>query len=373
MKMRPTLLALPLLFSNVFAATDIGGIKLHSQIPAAQVKALKTDLAYLYKTPVKKADKEFLSISNMLVGDGPHMHNWVLNRVRYVIDEKYDFEDENNFYGVENYKFPSTPLPDAFSSVLTDGEKKNEVKTIMSNMGAAFYLLGKKENIMIGIKFDDEVAFAPSPRAGILQIGEGLFDADFLLNKNPLASANSVSRLGTLFHEARHSDGNSKHTGFIHVNCPAGHAYANAAACEISGNGSYTVGALSLRHLAQNCASCSAVEKRILNAIIADSFSRIIDEVTHKRSTLEQQILLLSNAKVAMTVLAVASSDEAEKKKITEEISAIDRAITILKAELEVVKTQTADAEPRMLDATPEGDYKVLTVKESMDLMKKAQ
>ena len=363
---RLAVLSLTLGLSTASLAADFGGISFHSQVPEEQTNALIKDVSYLYQTPVISSDEEFVSMTGLAQNDGPNMHNWLLNRVKYVVGESFELT-EANIVVRPFHRFPSTPLPDAFSAM----EGTEEVTTVMSNIGSAIYLVGKKENLLFGIRFDGDKLYAKSTRVGILQVGKGLFLERFRIHPDLNAPSNSVSRLGTLFHEARHSDGNSKHTGFLHVTCPTGHPYEGHAACETSSNGSYSLGALAERNLLKNCSACSDQEKTALSASVADAFNRVIDlDLYSKKLTLESRIRVTEG----VIKMFIAQKDSSVSPEIAEifqkEIEKLQNEIALLKEELLALK----DVKPVVLPLDPnaEGDFKVISLKDSMKAMKKS-
>jgi hypothetical protein len=116
-----------------------------------------------------------------------------------------------------------------------------------------------------------------SPRVGIIQVGEGLFLERFRIQPKQIeAPANSIARLGSLFHEARHSDGNGASLGFGHAVCPAGHPYGGQNSCDRNRNGPYSVASAILKILLRECRDCSVEEKESLRVRILDYSSRII-------------------------------------------------------------------------------------------------
>lgn len=357
-------LTLAATLTPAFAAEEFGGLKFHSSIPKNQIEALKVDLRYLYQNPLTKADQQFLAVAQVQVGDGPNLHNWIINRVRYVVGESFQL-DNRNVIQQKYDSFPNTPLPDSFSAI---NGGNGSVKTVMSNLGAAVYLYGKKEKVLYGVRFDGESVFARSTRVGLLQVGEGLFFKEFLLNPNPLAPANSISRLGTLFHEARHSDGNSKHTGFLHFTCPEGHPYANYAACEVSSNGSYTVGALSERHMLANCSACSEKEKNILAAKVVDSFNRII-HISPFAADLANQINAFKGIITQYEAMLPKANPE-QKKLIETELARIKAILPQLEAQYKVAAAKPAA--PQALDPRPEGAIKLISLPGSMQMMNRS-
>jgi hypothetical protein len=166
--------------------------------------------------------------------------------------------------------------------------KKRKVQTVMSNVGAAIYLSGKSSNLPLLLRVPG-VGRIPvtSPRVGVIQVGSGLFpelssgsssgsDDSSGFGLAPSSQARRASRLGTLFHEARHSDGNGKSLGFAHAICPVGHDYEGFNACDRNVNGPYLVGAMLTYHLRNNCSGCSSREQEVLALETLDGLSRII-------------------------------------------------------------------------------------------------
>ena len=357
-------LTIALTMSSSYAAEHFAGIEFHSSVPKEQVNALKADLTYLYKTPVTKTLPAFATMSGITKMDGANMHNWLLNRVKYVVGETYELTDANVVVK-RFHTFPNTPLPAGFESAVGT----EEVTTIMSNLGAAVYLIGKKEKMLFGLRLDDNNVYAKSPRTGILQVGRGLFLERFSINKDLLSNANSISRLGTLFHEARHSDGNSGHTGFMHAICPEGHGYAGHAACESSNNGPYSLGAVSEIQMIQNCTTCSTQDKSILTTRAADSLARIVDV------DLATQIHRLKTAIASADELLKAYEDLATK---------YPDKVHLIEAEMNKVKRKKAEYQARLaslekvkpsiasLDPKPEGDFKEISLKDSMKTMERS-
>lgn len=364
------LLAATLTVSSAFAASEFGGFKFHSSVPSDQIATLKNDITYLYKNPNTKPDKDFFAFAEITKGDGPELHNWLINRVRYIVGEKFQLTEEN-VITVEGYKFPSTPIPDAYSQ-MTLGAEVNEVKTVMSNMGAAYYLMGKTLKTLLGLNFDQEQVMLTSPRIGLLQVGEGLFFKDFQISQNEKSVANSVSRLGTLFHEARHSDGNSKNTGFLHVICPAGHPYAGYAACEVTRNGSYTIGGLSERYMVENCTACTTQERNILIARIADSFNRVVAVDTKTtieaiQKQIETYYVIISSYRIMINRDA---SSEAKVAKYNAEIVKIQAIINQLEQDKKNISSKPQP--PKMMDSTAEGKWTPVYIMQSVNMMEKS-
>ena len=167
------------------------------------------------------------------------------------------------------------------SEKIIDSEEEN--LTVMTNIGTALYFNGKTKHQLLSFNLatgflKSSSILINSPRAGIIQIGAGLFDRRFNINNNNIGSvANSINRLGTLFHEARHSDGHGESLGFAHAVCPKGHDLEGLNACDESLNGSYSVGAKAVNEMIDACQDeCSARELEILKLTVLDSYNRVL-------------------------------------------------------------------------------------------------
>lgn len=364
--------------SSAFGAEEFGGLKFHSTVEKKQVESLKNDLRYLYKSPIESADADFLKVAQLNVGDGPNMHNWLLNRIRYIYGEKFTF-DQKDMIVIEG-KFPNTPVPEFPDSTKSDGPKSRpeekpeaaKAVTVMSNMGSAFYVIGKMNKAFIGFNFDGEKVFVKSPRTGILQVGEGLFHERFLFNKDVNHVSNSISRMATLFHEARHSDGNSKHTGFMHALCPVGHRMVGNYACEASANGPYSIGALSQKHMLKNCKTCSTREKTALAAGVADSFSRVI-EVPFDHQVKDYRTVIKNYKEIAKVFKTLADNAQSEddKAKFYAEVIKIDAESDRLNYGPNASNI-TYKMKARPLDPTFEGIFTPVSLQESTKIMERS-
>lgn len=116
-----------------------------------------------------------------------------------------------------------------------------------------------------------------TPRVGILMIGPAILNPSLSPNPHqPTAISNSFHRAKTLFHEARHSDGNGYRIGFQHETCPAYHTYEGDYACDDNSNGPYTIGALTLSYMIAVCGSdCSYYETYAMQLTVADNLDRV--------------------------------------------------------------------------------------------------
>jgi hypothetical protein len=245
-----------------------------------------------------KAKPATLRTMNLVSLNSTSATDWLNQRVNYIVSENalsaFNLLVNRVLY-VErtDVDFPNsdiTPYSSEQVAQINEAVADNGASfTVMSNIGAALYMGGKTERQVYGMKVSrgflhkSERVLVTSPRAGIIQIGEGLFSPELTINQqNEEALANSIFRLGTFFHEARHSDGNGKSLSFVHALCPPNHDYEGQPACDENLNGPYTIGALMMTEMAKTCdINCSEKDKQALAMIILDSANRIL-KTTHK-------------------------------------------------------------------------------------------
>ena len=176
---------------------------------------------------------------------------------------------------------------DAFKRLRRKPAATSSHATVVAlNMGTQLWLgaLAAAEPA-VQFQFADRWVDVTSSRVGIIQLGPGYGDK----------LANFV-RMGTLIHEARHSDctggitrdeiamlsrpgGSSPATcGHEHVLCPDDmKELVNKAACDDRPWGAYAVGWIYNLEVALNCVNCSASELQIAKVAALDSRSRLLD------------------------------------------------------------------------------------------------
>lgn len=340
-----------------------GGIQIHSSVPREQEEGLKGDIKYLFNSSHKNIDQNFLQITGLIQVSGPILHNWLINRVRYVVGENFDLD--KNVEGYRGFKYPKNLTP------TSSGPNQQNTVVVMSNLGGALYMFGKGQDLLMRLNIDGDRIFLNSPRAGVLQIGEGLFHPKAQLNSNLHSSANSIQRIGTLFHEARHSDGNGKSLAFGHEMCPEGHALAYNFACEKVANGPYSVGALTIKQFLANCSDCSELDKALLQLRIADSLGRILYP-DHKVEIEAYKKAIQSHENIIqgyVNKLAVAKT-QSEKDKINTEIKR-QRDVVVQYNTLITSREKDSKIAP-MADARPEGPVKDVPLATSKAIMERS-
>ncbi len=274
---------------------DGGKLTVAKDVPEKQYKILEADIFYLKSTPITQGDFQLQELLKLNTLSGSTLENWMTERVQYIVSQSFDIQ--SSLYAKKvGYSFehagddPVVNVPTKNPGQGTN-QSGNVVKTIMTNLGGAVYFAGKKLNTLLGVKIPGVgKVILTSPRVGLLQVGEGLFGMPRNMAGTRIDSpAATIFRLGILFHEARHSDGNGKTLGFFHAICPVGHEYEGYGACDRSLNGPYTVGALTTQALAQSCKTCSVAEREALKLVYLDYFNRVILEEKPTAEQVEQK------------------------------------------------------------------------------------
>jgi hypothetical protein len=290
--MKKILVSTLLVASAVLNTSTASDIMLSKSIKPELRNKINSDLTVIENFKFAgKANPITLNVMGLSALNAATATEWLNQRVHYVISEKalsvFNLLVKRViFVETKNVDFPNADI----APYSTGGVNAEEGFTVMSNIGSALYYAGKKERQVYGMKVSrgllhkSEKVAVTSPRTGIIQIGEGLFAPELTVNKeNEEALANSIFRLGTFFHEARHSDGNGSSLGFMHAICPAHHDYEGQPACDENLNGPYTVGALMMAEMAKSCddSTCTEKDKQTLKLLVLDSANRIMT-ITHK-------------------------------------------------------------------------------------------
>lgn len=244
------------------------GIVLDSSVTQNQRSLIEQDLLNLKEVYISSTPKNELEIIGVENFYGEDLLNWLLERVKYVAGETFDYGNQAFIIDDHGYN------PQIF--------EQSKLVMVMSNIGAGLYRYGKINSLLIGINIAGQEFEIKSPRSGIIQIGEGLFDSVLVSGPNPSSLANSFLRLHVFFHEGRHSDGNGNNAAFPHESCPSWHDYSGYYACDNNLNGPYTIGAITLKNFVMACVGCSNTEIQTMKAIQADSEYRILPGSTYK-------------------------------------------------------------------------------------------
>jgi hypothetical protein len=373
--MRKRLLLFLALSMSAQASEQFGGVFFDTSVEQVQINALKKDLVYLYNTPQKHIDQDLLFLGGLKTGQGPELHNWMINRLKYIVGEDFDLT-ANTYMVKKPVVYPNTPLP--LPKVkpklpYANFKSANKVNSfvVMSNPSGGFYVQGKKKKRLLFTKLDGARAVISSPRVGLVQVGQGLFRDRDKLGKNTNAPGYAIYRLSTLIHEGRHTDGSGVDIGFRHDYCPLGHPFENTNACESAGNGPYTVGTLAKRQLLRNCTNCTTAEKTFLLSSIADGFSRLLrpdggSNVVDLEKEIENHQMIYNTYEKHLGLSKIAS----EKAKITKELAGLQKKITTKKAQITALVS--SPKRTQIINPTPEGYFKTISLKDSQLLMQRS-
>lgn len=254
------------------------GIRCSKTVPKDQCKLLDKDLAILKTLHIDDSQQEVPRLFKT-TASATNYEAWLADRVNYIVPEDFDFAKSITVLQ-NHYIYPNSIMPDIEIGKTTENAAPTKGPiTVMSNIGSALYFAGKQSSSLIGVDLPGiGVVPANSPRIGLIKIGAGHFRP--LLHKsgetNFDTQANSLNRLSTFFHEARHSDGNGKSLGFFHAICPEGHHLAGYNGCDRNLNGPYTIEATFLKTVVNNCEACSEPEKEALRNLYMDSYGRVL-------------------------------------------------------------------------------------------------
>ena len=261
-------------------------IILSSKIKNVYKSKIERDLDVLNNINFQTAHPKTLQIMELTNLVSSSASKWLNERVKYIVEEEALsteklFSRKTLYIEETNVSYPN--INSIINSTLSTS-KTTDSYVLMSNLGAAIYLKGKSLNTLYSLKisngnFKSKIKVKiDSPRSGVIQIGEGFFQRGLTINnENENAISNSINRLATIFHEARHSDGNGPSLAFAHSICPNGHDYAGEYACDENLNGPYIIGALMNLEMLKSCEdNCSARENETLKIIALDQIQRIM-------------------------------------------------------------------------------------------------
>ena len=285
------------LISNVQANLDTM-IRVSKKVPLKQRNILEKDLKRFKELHFNRPNERTLKALGLDQFDSDLAFKWLTDRVKLIVAPD-EIKDDLSNLTFQNKHYNNLPLPrfDQYNFWLPEPPSIKKTYIVMSNRGAAIYRSGKRKKKIYTYEtpYDEfEKIVIDSPRAGIIQIGEGLFMNAFSINRDKQqAFSNTIDRIAVFFHEARHSDGHGEHLGFFHDICPIDHDYVGLAACDRNLNGPYSVGAQMYKEMIKSCnARCSVSEKESLRHRYLSAQNRVIQEsvqiIDHKLN----QILL---------------------------------------------------------------------------------
>lgn len=259
------------------------GIQFDASVPGNQKSLIEGDLKLIASTRLSAGTPEDLKILNVTDLSEASLIGYLRERVRYVVGESFSYKQK-----IQTAQLSSTFDSEVFSST-RDANPLPQTQIVMWNLGSYLFLQAKSNNERITLDLGLLNIWIRSVRVAIVQIGEGLFSANAIKGIALDSKANRFLRIGTYFHEGRHSDGNGSNAAFPHAKCPSGD-YKDDFACENNSNGPYAVQATLLKYLYAACQTqgCSEQELTGLTLSIADYRSRLLPGATFSDPRPEQ-------------------------------------------------------------------------------------
>lgn len=252
---------------GLFNKDGVYDITFDSSVPDEQKELLTGDLELIENLNFSSVSSDDLDKIDLPELSSDSLGNFLQERIRYIVGESYNADSKRTV--VSSY---FSYNPSVFASFSTPFDK---IVTVMTNTGSSVYLAGKKSNVLYSLSVADETILINTTRVGIIKIGEGLFNSTKLKNSSSSSLARRLLRLSTLFHEARHSDGNGSNAGFPHTKCNYGE-FSGYYACESNTNGPYNLEAMLLRHFYRACSNCTETELSALQLAASDAASRLV-------------------------------------------------------------------------------------------------
>jgi len=243
------------------------GIVFDSSVPADQKNYLIGDIELVSSLNMSvNRHQQYVSYVGVSDFSAASLASWLQARTKLIVGESFDYE--RAAVPGENRSYNPQVLADNYDAV-------GKIQTVMFNLGAYIYLNGKSSSKLYNIQLGTGSYPVLSPRVGIFQIGEGMFQANSIKGSPVESMANRLLRAAVFFHEARHTDGNGTFAALPHAKCTEGD-YKGYSSCENNLNGPYVVEALVLSQFYDNCNECSTSERDSMRAFIADNLSRLL-------------------------------------------------------------------------------------------------
>jgi hypothetical protein len=227
---------------NVDLREQIGRIRFDNSVPAEDYLLIAKDLHRLSSVAVNSEMRQVLDLSD---SSPASLVGWLEDRVQFILANTYKHSGLGVEAGADNYGLMM-------------------FKMYLDHPGMA-----REREIIPGV---GEVVIN-SPRVGMIRLGPSFF-AEKTVKGAEISK--SIIRLGELFHEARHSDGNGTSLGFVHSKCPSGHPEAGISNCDNHSNGAYKVSAIFMQSALDGCTKCSRSGAEIVRLYIAGSLSRVL-------------------------------------------------------------------------------------------------
>lgn len=255
------------------------------QVPSQYRDLLESDVVLLKSLGLRDTDGAMTRIMKLPEFNNQNVEAWIARRAHYIVDEDFEVTHANLKLIKDGVIYPKPKEVSSIFKKSTQTQDAVKVMVNMTNLGGLIYSAGKVAKQFIGIKIDGlGVIPVSTSQVGIFQIGAGLFSNLGLEDLGLESFFQQVRRLKTLFHEARHGDGNGEMILFAHSLCPKNHAYQGHYGCDQAANGAYRISSLFLRAAIQGCKGCDSRQIDILKIIYADDLSRIMSPLEPGRA-----------------------------------------------------------------------------------------
>lgn len=185
----------------------------------------------------------------------------------------------------------SLPLPQEYINWIGSAQIQDaSINAIASNLGRSLLVMSAAaKNALVYSNIHME-RIVEGARFGMIRIYPEFFSNAFHLDQVGNSKIASISRIATLIHEARHSDGNGSSLAFMHTLCPAGHSFSGKSVCDRSENGAFGIEVALLRQFL-NSANTQTQESEftfsqdeivVLEGLILDAQNYILDPTIYK-------------------------------------------------------------------------------------------
>ncbi len=253
-------------------------VRFDSSVSAEHQEIIKGDFDALKNTNLTGGTAEYAKLLGVRDFSGASLSYWLGERLKVVVGENYDEDSLIHRVGNQTY---SPSLMVNSNTLSADRDALSQIQTVMFNIGSYYYLKGKGNGDLYSMSAGGIENPVYSPRVGIVQIGEGLFDAIRIKSIDEEDDANRDTRGTVYIHESTHTDGNGDDAAMPHEKCVSG-TYAGRNSCDKYYNGPYGNEAVVMYLQIQNCSLCTNATRSAMQAYMIDSQSRVLDNAVYQ-------------------------------------------------------------------------------------------
>lgn len=250
------------------------------EVTSEQRRIIENDFRLFKSSPLADPTGELSRLFHLENLETSELESWLSNRAKIIIDANHPI-NEGTIEVLDKFIINWKKKQSKLGAETKPENLKTNIKTMMQNVGTSLYKFGKEHDLKLGLQVQGlGLTEIQSPRVGLIQIGEIFFSNLYSNGTDADLSdfIHMIHRITTLFHEARHSDGENSSLGFLHAQCPTGHDYEGSFACDKMANGPYRIGAQIMDSLTRACDNCSEGEKAFLMILRNDNLSRLLTD-----------------------------------------------------------------------------------------------